>query len=302
MDEDQGMPTTAMREVSLLKDLDHPNVVQLLEVELCVQPYKLYLVFEWVDRDLRKYMLDYAKEVQTKMQRTEKVLETNDENKDPNAQEKEAIEKEIIVPIGLPPRVVQIFLFQLLKGIDFCHSKGIMHRDLKPQNILIDGRGQLKVADFGLARSFLLPMRTYTHEVVTLWYRAPEVLMGARMYSLSLDVWSVATIFAEMSNGHPVWPGDCEIGELFTIFQSLGTPTDSVWPGFSSMSPYTSRFPSWKRKPMKEYLKNLNDRGIDLFQRMVAYNHLKRISCRRALHHPYFDKLISPDIMAKRDN
>ena len=85
-------------------------------------------------------------------------------------------------------------MYQLLKGMDFCHARGIMHRDLKPQNLLVDRKGTLKLADFGLARAFMIPVRSYTHEVVTLWYRAPEILLGQRTYAPAVDMWSIGTV------------------------------------------------------------------------------------------------------------
>lgn len=154
----EGVPSTALREISLLKELNHPNVVQLMEV---VHVDKiLYLVFEYLHQDLKKFM--------------------------------ETINGDI--PISL----VKSYLHQLLKGIEYCHTNRILHRDLKPQNLLIDRYGRIKLADFGLARSFGLPTRSFTHEVVTLWYRAPEILLGSKLYTASVDVWSLGCIFAEM--------------------------------------------------------------------------------------------------------
>ena len=103
-------------------------------------------------------------------------------------------------PCGLEPASVKSFLWQMLKGIAFCHAHRILHRDLKPQNLLVNKNGLLKLADFGLARAFGLPLRSYTHEVVTLWYKAPEVLLGAKIYTTSVDIWSVGCIYAEMVN------------------------------------------------------------------------------------------------------
>jgi cyclin-dependent kinase len=107
----------------------------------------------------------------------------------------------------------------------------VLHRDLKPQNLLINVEGELKLADFGLARAFGIPVRNYTHEVVTLWYRAPDILMGSRHYSTTVDIWSVGCIFAEMLNGRPLFPGSNESDQLLRIFKTLGTPTEQSWPG-----------------------------------------------------------------------
>jgi serine/threonine protein kinase len=178
--EDEGVPSTALREISLLKELAHPNIVQLKDVEH--SDGKLFLVFEWLDKDLKKYM----------------------DAQPPG-------------PLGKP--LIQSLMFQLLAGMDFCHARGIMHRDLKPQNLLVDKRNVLKLADFGLARAFMIPVRAYTHEVVTLWYRAPEILLGQRTYAPAVDMWSIGCIFAELVNRKPIWPGDSEIDELFRIFR-----------------------------------------------------------------------------------
>merc|ERR1719287_306086 len=157
---DEGVPSTAIREVAILKELTHENIVQLLDV-FC-KPGELILVFELLDSDLKKHMKSLGGKLQ--------------------------------------PTQVRDFSQQLLTGIEFCHANRIIHRDLKPQNLLIEERTRtLKIADFGLARAFAVPIPKYTHEVVTVWYRAPEILLGATLYSVPVDLWSIGCVMGEMA-------------------------------------------------------------------------------------------------------
>uniref|UniRef100_A0A286Y005 Protein kinase domain-containing protein n=1 Tax=Cavia porcellus TaxID=10141 RepID=A0A286Y005_CAVPO len=167
----------------------------------------------------------------------------------------------------------------------------ILHRDLKPQNLLIDDKGTVKLADFGLARAFGIPIRVYTHEVVTLWYRSPEVLMGSAQYSTPVDIWSIGTIFAELATKKPLFHGDSEIDQLFRIFRALGTPNNEVWPEVESLQDYKNTFPKWKPGSLASHVKNLDENGLDLLSKMLAYDPAKRISGKMALNHPYFNDL-----------
>ena len=123
----------------------------------------------------------------------------------------------------------------MLKGIEVCHKSKILHRDLKPQNLLISKEGILKLADFGLARASGIPVKNYTNEVVTLWYRPPDVLLGSKHYTTSIDIWSIGCIFVEMVNMLPLFPGNSEGDELKRIFKFTGTPNTDNFPGLEDL-------------------------------------------------------------------
>jgi len=268
--ETEGVPSTAIREISLLKELEHPGVVQLLDVVHHDQ--KLFMVFEYLDKDLKKLMDDHGA----------------------------ATKRDGGTGSGLPEPLVRSYMRQLLEGISYCHRHRVLHRDLKPQNLLIDSTGLIKLADFGLARAFGVPVRTYTHEVVTLWYRAPEILLGSKFYSTSVDNWSLGCIFAEMITRRPLFPGDSEIDQLFRIFRSLGTPSESCWPGVSSLPDYKPVFPHWKPQNIHQVLPaSLAPGGHDLLTSLLTYNPAGRLSARQAVQHSYLadcTRLVPPPI------
>jgi len=260
--EDEGVPSTAIREISLLKELQHPNIVCLMDV--LMQEAKLYLIFEYLTMDLKKYM---------------------DTNIPKDGQ--------------MDAKLTKSYTYQLLQGMLFCHQRRVLHRDMKPQNLLIDKNGCIKIADFGLARAFGIPVRVYTHEVVTLWYRAPEVLLGSPKYSCPIDIWSIGTIFAEMVNRRPLFQGDSEIDQLFRIFRVLRTPTEELWPGVTQLPDFKASFPNWATMNLKNSMKKLESAGLDLLEATLVYDPSKRISAKKALLHPYFDDLDKNSLPAK---
>merc|ERR1719484_162089 len=177
--------------------------------------------------------------------------------------------------VPLPPATIKNLAFQLCRGVEFCHANRILHRDIKPQNLLVDNRLRLKIADFGLARAYSVPVPKYTHEVVTVWYRAPEILLGSMPYSIPVDIWSVGCIVAEMATGAPLFNGDSEIDTAFKIFQKLGTPTEAIWPGVMDLPDFKPTFPMWKPKPwssIRNTLAQVGTSGIDLLDQLMRYD------------------------------
>lgn len=179
------------------------------------------------------------------------------------------------------------YLYQLLNGTAKCHKLKVLHRDLKPQNLLINREGVLKLADFGLARAFGIPVKNLTHEVVTLWYRAPDILMGSKDYNTSVDIWSVGCIFAEIVTKKPLFRGKDETDQLNKIFKIRGTPTPDEWPGIQELPGYKADFPMYEKDNIAYHLPGLDADGIDLLEKMLVHDPSKRISAKDALKHPY---------------
>ncbi|XP_055789249.1 cyclin-dependent kinase 17-like isoform X1 [Salvelinus fontinalis] len=252
LEHEEGAPCTAIREVSLLKDLKHANIVTLHDI--IHTDKSLTLVFEYLDKDLKQYMDDCGN-----------ILSMQN---------------------------VKIFLFQILRGLSYCHKRKVLHRDLKPQNLLINERGELKLADFGLARAKSVPTKTYSNEVVTLWYRPPDVLLGSSEYSTQIDMWGVGCIFYEMAAGRPLFPGSTVEDELHLIFRLLGTPSEDSWPGISSMEEFKSyKFPKYKTQPLINHAPRLDTDGIELLLCFLKYESKQRMSADESMRQPYFRSL-----------
>ncbi|KRY51466.1 Cyclin-dependent kinase 11B, partial [Trichinella britovi] len=251
--EREGFPITSLREVNMLMKVGkHPNVVNVLEVVVGSSMDKIYLVMEYVEHDMKSLM--------------------------------ETMKQPFLVG------EVKTLTRQLLNGLYHLHDNWILHRDLKTSNLLLNHMGILKIGDFGLSREYGSPLRSYTPVVVTLWYRAPELLLGIKEYSTSIDVWSVGCIFGEFLTLKPLFAGKSEIEQMNKIFKMLGTPNETIWPGYSSL-------PGVKRMTFAEYPfsslrkhfgATLSDKGFDLMNKLLTYDPKARISAFDAMAHEWF--------------
>ena len=254
--EEEGTPSTALREISLLLEISHINVVQLYDV--IHTPQKLTLVFEYIDSDMKKLL-----------EKQQKAFDL---------------------------KTAKSYLYQLLRGINFIHKKKILHRDLKPQNLLISNEGVLKIADFGLARGNTINVKTFTHEVITLWYRPPDVLIGAKHYDMSIDMWSVGCIFAEMILGKPLFAGSNEEEQINQVLNIIQLPSIEEYPEFRSFCDYKEEYEKYTmtnsnklRSILTEDL--LDNKGFELLRKMLMIIPEFRITTIEALTDEFFSDL-----------
>ncbi|KAK8482845.1 hypothetical protein V6N11_034468 [Hibiscus sabdariffa] len=249
-----GFPLTSLREINILASFHHPSIVKVKEVVVDDHD-NVYMVMEYMEHDFKGLM-----------ESMKHPFNTSD---------------------------VKCLMLQLLEGVKYLHDNWVLHRDLKTSNLLLNNQGELKICDFGMARQYGSPLKPYTTKVVTMWYRAPELLLGAKKYSTAVDMWSVGCIMAEMLAKEPLFKGTSEIDQIRKIFDTLGTPSEKIWAGFSelpgskanySKQPYNllrRKFPvaSFTGSPV------LSDAGFDLLNRLLTYDPEKRVTVDDALNH-----------------
>ncbi|ONM16447.1 hypothetical protein ZEAMMB73_Zm00001d003222 [Zea mays] len=262
--EREGFPLTSLREINILLSFHHPSIVDVKEVVVGSSLDSIFMVMEYMEHDLKG------------------VMETM---KQPYTQSE-----------------VKCLMLQLLEGVKYLHDNWVLHRDLKTSNLLLNNRGELKICDFGLSRQYGSPLKPYTQLVVTLWYRAPELLLGTKEYSTAIDMWSVGCIMAELLAKEPLFNGKTEFEQLDKIFRTLGTPSEKIWPGYAKLpgvkvnfvkQPYNrlrDKFPaaSFSGRPI------LSEAGFDLLNRLLTYDPDKRISADDALKHKWFSEVPLP--------
>lgn len=263
-----------MREIKILRQLNHKNIVNLIEIvtdktnalEFRGDKGSFYLVFEYMDHDLMGLLL--SGEV------------TFTENN------------------------IAHIMHQLLDGLAYCHRNNFLHRDIKCSNILVNNDGQVKLADFGLARLYSSTdqERPYTNKVITLWYRPPELLLGEERYGKPVDIWSCGCILGELFTREPMFRGQTELQQLDKIFAVCGTPTLSSWPDARELRDYSSYR---VKKPIARRIRldyaRLPEKALDLLDNMLLLDPKKRISAEEALKHRWFESITFEPANLPRD-
>lgn len=245
-----GLDMSALREVKYLQELKHVNVIELVDVFESAN--NLNLVLEFLPSDLEVLIKDRT--------------------------------------LLFSPGDVKSWLLMTLRGVHHCHRNFILHRDLKPSNLLLSQSGELKIADFGLARSLGSPNEEFTSNVVTRWYRAPELLLGAKHYDGGVDIWAVGIIFAELMLRVPYLPGADDIDQIDVTFRALGTPTDSMWelvstlPGYNNLTVY----PQPTKQELRKRFIAATESALDLMNGMLSLNPRKRWNSSKCLLSEYF--------------
>ncbi|PWN88282.1 Pkinase-domain-containing protein [Acaromyces ingoldii] len=244
--EKDGFPVTAMREIKLLQGLRHPNVVRLHEMMLSKN--SIYMVFEYLEHDLNGILSQPT--------------------------------------VLFEPCHLKSLASQLLSGLAYLHHRSILHRDLKGSNLLLNNAGVLKLADFGLARSYMKRKRgDYTNRVVTLWYRPPELLLGATQYGAAVDVWGAGCIFLELFTRKPVLQGQDEIDQVKVLFEMLGRYGQGGGDGVDEEWPEMRNLPWYDLSLFSKYAPS---DALDVVDRLLHFDPAKRASAAEVLELPYF--------------
>ena len=285
-----GISQSACREMALCSELKHPNVISL--VEIILESKCIFMVFEYAEHDLLQIIHHHSQATRH----------------------------------PIPASTVKSVLFQLLNGLLYLHTNWVLHRDLKPANVLVTSKGEVRIGDLGLARLFYRPLHSlYLGDkvVVTIWYRAPELLLGSRHYTPAIDLWAVGCIFAELLSLRPIFKGEeaksdgkktvpFQRNQMQKIMDIIGHPRKDDWPNLIHQPEYQQlqqlqsiSYPAYSGKPVglePWYWNTLKtagysesngsgspgQQGLDLLSKLLIYDPDRRITAKEALEHPYF--------------
>ncbi|GAB2221334.1 hypothetical protein Droror1_Dr00012509 [Drosera rotundifolia] len=265
--EREGFPVYFLREINCLMSFNHPSIINVKEVVIDDSDVgfgNVFMAMEYMEYDLKALM---------------------------EARKQHFSQSE-----------VKCLMLQLLEGVKYLHDNWVIHRDLKTSNLLLNNSCELKICDFGMARQYGSPLKPYTSLVVTLWYRAPELLLGAKEYSTAVDMWSVGCIMAELLANKPLFEGKDEVDQLDKIFRLLGTPNEKIWPGHSDLPGVKVKFVQQRYNVLHKLFPRasftgspvLSEMGLDLLSKLLTYNPEERISAEEALDHSWFREVPLP--------
>ncbi|XP_032631605.1 cyclin-dependent kinase-like 1 [Chelonoidis abingdonii] len=257
-EDDPVIKKIALREIRMLKQLKHPNLVNLLEVFR--RKRKLHLVFEYCDHTVLHELDKY--------------------------------------PRGVPEHLVKSITWQTLQAVNFCHKHNCIHRDVKPENILITKHAVIKLCDFGFARILTGPSDYYTDYVATRWYRSPELLVGDTQYGPPVDVWAIGCVFAELLSGVPLWPGKSDVDQLYLIRRTLGDLIPRHQQVFSTNQFFSGvQIPDPENKePLELKFPNTSYTALGLMKGCLHMDPAERLTCEQLLQYPYFDSMREADL------
>jgi len=248
-----GVNLSAIDEIRVLQELKHENIVTLHEV--FSRGENMSLVFDFCQTDL------------------ESIINARDLRTQPY--------------IPMPAEDIKAYMLMMLKGVNACHQNFVLHRDLKPGNLLLSQDGTLKIADFGLARTYGSPDTRYSPQAFTRWYRPLELLLGAEQYGPASDMWSVGCIFAEMLLRVPLFAGDTDMHQINRIVECMGSPSEAVWPGYSDLK-VSMKFKPVQPTPLNRIIPAARADAIELLNQLLHFDPNKRITAEQAISHAYF--------------
>ncbi|ELP89766.1 cell division protein kinase, putative [Entamoeba invadens IP1] len=243
----EGIQQHCLREIALLKQINHKNIVQLLDYSYTSEGS--YMVFEYAEKNLETYIENFNG--------------------------------------ALPLQTIKTITKQLLEAVAYLHTHRILHRNIEPANVLICQQQTVKLANFTYARQIAIPLRDYTYEVVAKWYKAPELLLGAKAYGTGIDMWAVGCVIAEMVNGKPLFQGNALIEQVFMIFELLGKPNEKTWEGVTHMQYWSDLLPNFSGTGVENICGKAGSDGVDLISKMLVCDPSQRIEAKDALKHTF---------------